>query len=272
MSSNLVITHKGCADGFAASYAAKKALGGQAFYIQCSYGDVPQIPDTIKKIWIFDFSFPRDILIEWSKNHKIELWDHHKTAYDELKDLEFCHFDMDKSGAVLAWERFFPRENIPSLFLYIQDRDLWKHQLEETHEINSYIFSQDMTFESYDKMVYYIEKDFNTCSLIGSGALKARNIQVKNLTSGPRVMFKTIGGYTVPVVNSANYQSDIAHELCKKYNSSKFAAVYFDRADGERVWSLRSNSDFDVSKVAKKYGGGGHPQAASFYASIKEIF
>jgi len=46
--------------------------------------------------------------------------------------------------------------------------------------------------------------------------------------------------------------------------SYEFGAAYFVRDDGKKVYSLRSVGDFDVSEVAKKYGGGGHRNAAGF--------
>ena len=57
--------------------------------------------------------------------------DHHKTAQKELCDIpkKYQIFNMNKSGAVLAWEYFFPDEEVPLLFLYIQDRDIWTKKL-----------------------------------------------------------------------------------------------------------------------------------------------
>jgi len=55
--------------------------------------------------------------------------------------------------------------------------------------------------------------------------------------------------------------SDIGDRLCKGY---PFAAMYFESKD-KRVYSLRSDEQgIDVSKVAEKFGGGGHPRAAGF--------
>jgi nanoRNase/pAp phosphatase (c-di-AMP/oligoRNAs hydrolase) len=48
--------------------------------------------------------------------------------------------------------------------------------------------------------------------------------------------------------------------------SAPFAAVWFARDEHTDVWSLRSRGDFDVSEVAKKYGGG-HKAAAGFTAT-----
>jgi hypothetical protein len=61
---------------------------------------------------IVDFSYKRPVMIELARKAKsILVLDHHKTAEAEL--IEPCpgievHFDMNRSGAVMAWEYFHP--------------------------------------------------------------------------------------------------------------------------------------------------------------------
>jgi nanoRNase/pAp phosphatase (c-di-AMP/oligoRNAs hydrolase) len=45
---------------------------------------------------------------------------------------------------------------------------------------------------------------------------------------------------------------------------SDFAVGFFQRADGKWQYSLRSRGNFDVSKLAERYGGGGHKPSAGF--------
>jgi nanoRNase/pAp phosphatase (c-di-AMP/oligoRNAs hydrolase) len=42
---------------------------------------------------------------------------------------------------------------------------------------------------------------------------------------------------------------------------------WFQNAEGKYVYSLRSRHGFDVSELAKKFGGGGHAGAAGFTVS-----
>jgi nanoRNase/pAp phosphatase (c-di-AMP/oligoRNAs hydrolase) len=42
-----------------------------------------------------------------------------------------------------------------------------------------------------------------------------------------------------------------------------FGGTYYDTAT-HREFSLRSLGDFDVSEIAKEFGGGGHKNAAGF--------
>lgn len=68
------------------------------------------------------------------------------------------------------------------------------------------------------------------------------------------------GGYKVLGVNATVLHSEVAGELAR---GMPFGVCWFERADGFRVYSLRSDENgVDVSEVAKQFGGGGHPRAA----------
>ena len=79
---------------------------------------------------------------------------------------------------------------------------------------------------------------------------------------------RQVGGHTVPVVNATAYFSEVGEVLCMRFPDAPFTAYYFDRADGKRQWGLRSRGGFDVSEVAKTYGGGGHAAAAGFTEAV----
>jgi nanoRNase/pAp phosphatase (c-di-AMP/oligoRNAs hydrolase) len=56
------------------------------------------------------------------------------------------------------------------------------------------------------------------------------------------------------------YSSDIGSIIAKE---KVFGGTYYDTAT-HREFSLRSVGDFDVSEIAKSFGGGGHKNAAGF--------
>lgn len=71
-----------------------------------------------------------------------------------------------------------------------------------------------------------------------------------------------MAGHRIKAVNATVLFSEIAGELAK---GAPFGACYFDRFDGKRQWSLRSDPDgVDVSAIALSRGGGGHKHAAGF--------
>ena len=63
--------------------------------------------------------------------------------------------------------------------------------------------------------------------------------------------------------------SDLGHELANK--SGTFGLVWSMAGDGQIHCSLRSNGDYDVSAIAKAFGGGGHRNAAGFSTDIDTL-
>ncbi len=62
-----------------------------------------------------------------------------------------------------------------------------------------------------------------------------------------------------------HYASDAGNELLKLHPRAVFAGTWLRRADGFIQWSLRSeDAREDVAEIAKKFGGGGHRNAAGF--------
>ncbi len=68
----------------------------------------------------------------------------------------------------------------------------------------------------------------------------------------------------IPCVNAAYF--GISEVLHKAAQGRKFALGWFRRHDGKYQYSVRvdEDSDFDGSKLATCYGGGGHVKAAGF--------
>lgn len=63
--------------------------------------------------------------------------------------------------------------------------------------------------------------------------------------------------------------SDLGHELANK--SGTFGLVWSMAGDGQVHCSLRSNGQYDVSAIAKAFGGGGHRNAAGFSTDINTL-
>lgn len=266
---SLCIYHGNCLDGFGAAWAVRHALGDNvAFYKGIHQQSPPDV--TGMDVFLVDFSYKKDVLKDMLKvAASITILDHHITAENDLSVLLKAGkvqglFDMNKSGAMLAWEWFIPDRPAPELIAYIQDRDLWQFKLKGTREINAALASYPYDFEVWDNLM---ESADGIDILKRDGEAIERRLQkdVKELiASGVRRM--VIGGHDVPVLNASSaYVSDAGHIMSI---GEAFAACYWDHADG-RSFSLRSSDDgIDVAEVAKKYGGGGHEKAAGFTVQI----
>ncbi|MBD0345781.1 MAG: hypothetical protein ICV63_13350 [Coleofasciculus sp. Co-bin14] len=261
-----VLYHRGCNDVFGAAYCAWTVLGDSAQYIGVSYGEDPPSIDEGDRVYVVDFSFPRELMLSWKKiTSELVVLDHHKTAQEALQGLSFATFDMHKSGAVLAWEYWHPNEPLPTLIQYVQDRDLWRKELSLSDEVFVMLRSFKKEFEVWDVLAHLSNDEFlSLARTIGTPMLEKRQRDVEAIAS--TYSWTEIGGYQVPTVHTSkpSLVSDIGHYLCKLLPEAPFSAIGWRDGEGKIKWGLRSVGDFDVSEVAKQFGGGGHKNAAGF--------
>jgi len=258
MKTQLVLYHANCMDGFSAAWAVWKKFGdADTEYLPAKYGDAP--PDvTDRDVVIVDFSYKRDVMLTLNRAaNQLLCLDHHKTAEADLKDLPFARFDMERSGAGMAWDHFHTVQR-PWLIDYVEDRDLWRFMLEDSKEVNALV--NTVARESFDVWDKLSRMDRDEAAQKGSGALAFLDSYVHEMLSQARTL--SFCGYEVPVVNAPYVGiSELVSALAE---GVPFAVGWFQRADGMYQYSLRSRGDFDVTEIAKRFGGGGHKQAAGF--------
>lgn len=269
MSFDICIYHHPCADGFGAAWVVNQALGDIAFY-PAMYGRSP-VPDVKgKNVLLVDFSYKAPVLAELAKYARsIVVLDHHKSAMLDLTgtpmpDNVHLIFDMGRSGAMMAWDYFFHDEEPPALIRHIQDRDLWKFELEGTRDIQAAVFSYPYDFAVWDELMRA-----DTGRLQAEGAVLNRKHD-KDIAELIKVCGRRlrIGGHDVLAVNLPYTMGSDA--MASISEGEPFTAYYYD-TDGSRHFGLRSAKDgLDVSKIAASYGGGGHHHAAGFRVPLSE--
>lgn len=271
----------GCHDGFGAAFAFWKRYGDALEYLPVQHGQPP--PDVSDRhVLILDFSYQRYVLEEMALSARsILVIDHHKSAagdlhgfpergiahyigWDFMRSFADEHrgthiatiFDMNRSGAAMAWDFCFPEADRAELIQYIQDRDLWTKKLPGIDEFTAGLGLAPMEFKVWDQFLAGVD------SLIEAGrvALVAKRILIE--ATKKRAHMGVINGYTVPVVNcDPSIVSEVVGELSEGH---PFAAGYFLGPDGA-TFSLRSReTGIDVQELAVSMGGGGHPRAAGF--------
>ena len=263
----LVMFHGSCNDGFCAAWLWWKFVNPKAEFKAVQYGDTQGLEDFVDRdVVILDFSFKRDFLLKAKEIAKtILVLDHHETAQTELEGLDFCNFDMTKSGARLTWEYIcqcikpnFNPLNVPFLVDYTEDRDLWLWKLNKSKEVSAAIFSYPRSFKVWDKF------ELESLQIEGTALMRLTDLTVKRVSRQPK--FAVLAGHRVPVVNTTGYISEIGNALCKGY---AFALTFFVKNENEIVYSLRSDENGEnVADIAKLFGGGGHPHAAGFTANF----
>lgn len=261
----VVIYHGPCIDGFSAAWAAWLKFGDEARYYQTNYGKDRITGLKGKNVFILDFSYPKAILDQIAKEaESLVVLDHHITAQQELGNCPYAVFDMNRSGAGLAWD-YFHGDRRPRLIDHVEDNDLWNHNLPKTREVIAVVSTTEKTWQNWTDLFMTMEDDNRYTQLIqtGSAVLKYRDQTIRQrFVHSPTYIY--LDGEIVPAANSAIWQSEIGAALAK--NNEAFAVVWYQMRDGRVKVSLRSdkNVGMDVEKIAKKYGGGGHKNSAGF--------
>jgi hypothetical protein len=252
-----LLYHAHCPDGFGGAWAVWLKHGTAVTYIPLSHGTPPPEFPTDATVLMVDIAFPRaETLDVQSRVRQLVILDHHKSAQEDIGDLDCAIFDMNRSGAMMAWDYIHPGEQPPPLLGYVQDRDLWRFALPNTHEVTAALGSYPMDFEVWSGLSVHTMADE------GAAILRFRTQTVEAIVGFAR--WGEIGGYRVPIVNATAHWSDVGAAMLAKFPEAPFVGAWFEDSDGNRRWSLRSRKDFDVSVVAKALGGGGHPQASGF--------
>lgn len=279
----IIYYHGACPDGWTAAWVAKRRYP-DAILRPLDHGltnaqiDALVAESTDQNVLMLDYSLRtrenNDRLAVAAKSFL--MLDHHKTARAALEGAPYAIFDMERSGAGLAFDYLFGKDSDPSsrklidwvscswfnerpwFINYIEARDLWRWgKLPQDRAICAYLGSLPFTVEAYNKLNDLTPEK---AAQLGEGALA--NIEhfvresIKNARPGRFL------GHDIMILNATYLNcSEIGNELSKQ---ATFSVTWFERADDIIQFSLRSIGNFDVSEIAKQFNGGGHKNAAGF--------
>lgn len=261
----VVLYHNDCTDGFSAAWAAWKQLGNKADYIGVNPGVAPIAGLKNKDIYMLDMIYPPQYLKRLIEtNKKVVAIDHHISNQKVFKLIQKGFFDINHSGAVLAWKYFHPKTKVPKLLKHVEDMDLWRFKIPKTKELVAYLDMVDFEFKKWNSVAKDIENKARINKYIKTGALLLRHedMMIERIISNHAQLVSFFGHKTY-TVNSPVFNSQIANLLYKKL--PPIGIVWVQNNDGEIHVSLRSDGSVDVSKIAAKFkGGGGHKKSAGF--------
>lgn len=263
----VVLYHGGCVDGYTAAWIALQAAP-DAELIPCGYQQDP--PDGLAgaDVLFVDFSYKRPVMEKIAANAaSLTVLDHHKSAEADLDGLALAYsdtlvvFDMERSGAGIAWDWFNPGVPRPAFVDIVEDRDLWRRSIPGGAEVFALASATPHDPAAWTELAC---GDIGKLVERGSAIAMYRDQQIGIAVSHARRA--VIAGHDVPVVNTYyNIGSEAAGALAE---GEPFAAYYLDGSD-VRHWGLRSTSEgLDVSEIAMLFGGGGHRNAAGFRTSL----
>lgn len=289
----VIFYHANCVDGFAAAHVIERHILRYTAQVptlvpvqygqvetqeqfDALYGDMLQNAEAI----IVDFSFPYAVMDHIAKTAQKTYWlDHHKSAFESMGfDISkrydlwagpnfYLVLDNSKSGAMLAWE--FVNgwlAEAPDFIKVVDDYDRWVFQYPQTKEAQMYIRSHSMNRLAFESLMLM---SMDEMAQAGGMMRQYYNAQLKNHKNRKWVDIYLYGEHGYALNADAAFSSELGHFLAEQ--SGTFGAVY--QVEGSLLkFSLRSCGDYDVSALAKKFGGGGHKNAAGFTYDAEDFF
>lgn len=255
---------------------------------------------------LMDDLFQGSKRVVWLDHHKtaFEMW----CGKYEKGDVHLCNrygpttpceivLNDNKSGAYLAWEYFHPGAEVPLFICHIDDYDRWQFKTEGTKAFQKALWSYaPWSFEQWQE--FFGCGGYSTPERFygeGLAILRAHDQNVQSVVKGAArncsiipALINSADSYKAPWVwwNDPEHgdtcganglaancpphlQSDVGHELATQ--SGTFGLLWSIDKDGQCKCSLRSNGGYDVSAIAKAFGGGGHRNAAGFTTDIQTL-
>jgi oligoribonuclease NrnB/cAMP/cGMP phosphodiesterase (DHH superfamily) len=249
--------------------------------VELDYKDFDTLFDLNKvesqeEVIIVDFSFPHEAFGDLLAKTDLVVWiDHHKTAIEELSDYEGVPGIRESgkdSAALLAWRYFFPDLEPTEAVILTSKYDTWNFEPGSRPILFYYGMKAEKSHNPVDAIwIALLDPDSpEECEEVPAldrvlqngkpimAAEEAQNREYVTHYAYPT----TFCGYRSIVCNKGLTNSKLFDALPE--DEFDLMVVYAFDGKAWRVSLYTKNESIDVSEIAKKYGGGGHKQAAGF--------
>ena len=175
------------------------------------------------------------------------------------------HLDDSRCGSWLTSKYLWPEREPSRMVELVDDRDRWVFRDKNTRPFHASLFSRPYKISEWNAVNRSIPE----------AIFEGHAIDRKHMKDIEELLEQTqyLANHGELLVACANLpytlSSDAGHKLLDKYPGADFAGVYYINSDCTFVFSLRSREGgVDVSKVAERYGGGGHVTASGFRSKV----
>jgi oligoribonuclease NrnB/cAMP/cGMP phosphodiesterase (DHH superfamily) len=201
------------------------------------------------------------------------IWIDHHEIIDEAKEKKFNPFGLrskEKAACELAWEYFFPKQDMPKIVHLLGRYDAWDHK---NPDVLAFQEGIKMSVDKYKNPEHVLWEEYichearNNCSIYidyGNIILKYKEQQAK-IYCEANAFEVEFEGYKAIAVNIGHQNSYFADSVIKDHHD---LIIYFHFAKDRWKYSLRSTK-INVAELAKKHGGGGHKGAAGFESPVE---
>jgi oligoribonuclease NrnB/cAMP/cGMP phosphodiesterase (DHH superfamily) len=267
---NILCLYHGDADGQACAAIVRHKLGPDVYLHRINYGDpVPwHLIQDADQVIVVDFSLPPQEMTEIAQNRQLTWIDHHQSAIQETGEIASDWpglRDTSEAACVLTWQYYFPDQAVPRAVVLIGDRDIWRWEEAQTGPFNEGLYHRDSSPEHDELWKPLLQDDQELLQEIireGEILYQARLEKVKRQVDGYgyEVQFE---GYRTLAINVRG-NGDLGARIRELGYAIGYCYVDVLQEGGLMTKVTLFSDQVDVSKLAQKFGGGGHPGAAGF--------
>ncbi len=289
----IYIFHHNDMDGICAGIIAKNAIKNETNEkiktIECDYDSTILFKDVIKKfkiknddkVIVVDFYLQKDNtskLYDLLKDNFIWI-DHHDTSIKDIGNLNIKGLrSTENSATYLAWKFFFKEKDTPDIVYYTDIFDTWKKSFIGDKSWNDFIIPFMLGMEATDikinnkiiqDLLFSENKDECTDKIINivkNGKIIQQYKSIINKKDIESHMFEATfdNRYKIICINkfgSGSSSLDCAFDE-NKYDFMLTFSINKNKKVSVGLYSNSENPKVHVGKLAKEFGGGGHPGAA----------
>ncbi len=261
----IILYHSHCPDGFGGAYAAWKKFGDAATYIGVQHGNPPPEETKGANVYLIDFCYTGNVMDELVKNAAtLVVLDHHQGIGDVVTRMPEYVYDVNRSGATIAWSYFHPGVPAPELLAFVEDDDLFRFKLSETKPVLAYLSVIPFTFEGWDELARKLADPNERLAFMDTAFAYREYFDLLVAHAVARARLIRFEGYECYLGEAhplKPMESAVGNALARK--KGPLALIVHARRTAVRV-SLRGDGSVDVAAIARKYGGNGHPSSAAF--------
>lgn len=291
---NRVFYHRMDLDGRAAGAIARRGLeaAGEPFRLYpYDYADPFPEADVRERdtVWFIDVAwqpFENMARLARERGCRVVSIDHHRSVAESgvLAAIE-SHFSADNSraGCLLAWEYFMPEEPAPEWVDLLSRYDIWDNSDGDAWAKRILPFQMGMQARPTDPVDNWpfwkrlfergagASRRFVRGTIRDGRAILAWVLERSAADARDHAFEAHLGRLKALCINSTAFSSS-ALDAAWNPQRHHLMLIYARRRDATwRVALFTSRPDVDVSRIAERFGGGGHRSAAGFSAAAVEV-
>lgn len=276
------VYHSRDLDGLASGAVVKHHFP-EAVLLGYDYGmDTEFIYSAIDKdttLFVVDVSFPKDVMLDLESKVFQFVWiDHHISAMKDMAGHSISGIqNTEDSACKLAWEYFYGEDNTPPVIDLLSIYDSWKRAIVGEEMWNEVVMPfqyrmRGLVSSPEDLIPYLAYEEENLDRIIDDGKTILKYVKNQNKKDVEGAFERIIDGHRAICMNTVNFNSMAFEDI---WDENKYDIMVPFRFDGEK-WAFSFYTDktgIDCSRIAKKFGGGGHMKAAGCTVkTMEEVF